>query len=149
MYWRQVKSAKKAMKKLPVSAKAVVVSKDGQALVMRKYDGTVDLPGGKVEKKENLYDALAREIEEEIGIEAKTFEFVSSWVKHSAEKGDRLVIVFETQLEQEAQNIEITLSDEHVWGEFMHWDKAEELAHMTPGFANALQICDSRALARK
>lgn len=132
------------MKKLPVSAKAVVVSKDGKALVMRKYDGTLDLPGGKVKKQENLYDALSREIEEEIGIEASKFEFVSSWVKHSAEKGDRLVIVFETRLKQKAKDVKITLSEEHVWGEFMHWDKAEELAHMTPGYANALQICDSR-----
>lgn len=144
MYWRQVKSAKKAMKKLPVSAKAVVVSRDGKALVMRKYNGVVDLPGGKVEQGEDLYEALSREIEEEIGLKIKKFDFVASWVKHNAEMGDRLVIVFETQLKQKAKNIEITLSDEHVWGEFMYWDKAEELAHMTPGYANALQICYSR-----
>jgi len=144
VYWRQVKSTKKALKNLPVSTKAVLVSKDGKALVMRKYHGIVDLPGGKVESGEDLYTALQREIEEETGLSTKKFDFVTSWVKHSAELGDRLVIVFETQLNKKAKNIGLKISDEHAWAQFLTADEAEELADMPPGYANALQICFSR-----
>ncbi len=144
MYWRQVKSAKKAMKSMPVSVKAVIVSRDGKALVMRKYNGIIDLPGGKVEPGEDMYEALAREVKEETGLTVSKFDFVASWVKHSAELGDRLVIVFETQIKKKAKSIDVKMSEEHVWHEFMLWEQAEELAHMTPGYANALQICFSR-----
>lgn len=144
MLWRQVKSTKKALDGLPVSAKVVIVSRDGKALVMRKDNGVVDLPGGKVEKGEDLYEALIREVDEETGLKVKKFDFVASWVKHNPVMGDRLVLVFETQMKKRAKDIKIRLSDEHVWGKFMVEDEAEELADMVPGYINALQICYSR-----
>ncbi|MFC3053309.1 NUDIX domain-containing protein [Kordiimonas pumila] len=144
MYWRQVKSTKKALKNMPVSVKAVVVSRDGKALVMRKYYGTVDLPGGRLEKGEDMYSCLQREVFEETGLTVKKFEFVCSWVKHSPDTGDRLMVVFETQLRSKAKNTTITLSDEHVWHQFMISDEAEELADMPPGYATALEVCFSR-----
>lgn len=142
--WRQVKSTKKALDNLPISAKVVIVSRDGKALVMRKDNGVVDLPGGKVEKGEDLYEALIREVDEETGLKVKKFDFVSSWVKHHRTMGDRLVLVFETQLKKKAKEIKIRFSEEHVWGKFMLLDEAEELVDMVPGYMNALQICYSR-----
>ena len=64
---------------MPVSAKAVLVAKDGKVLVLRKGSGLYDLPGGKVEDHEDLFKALRREIKEETGLKAKEFEFVASW----------------------------------------------------------------------
>lgn len=144
MLWRQVKSTKKALENLPISAKVVIVSKDGKALVMRKDNGTVDLPGGKVEKGEDLFEAIIREVDEETGLKVKKFEFVASWVKHHPVMGDRLVLIFETQLKKRAKEIVLKLSDEHVWGQFMLEDEADELADIVPGYTNALQICYSR-----
>lgn len=145
MYWRQVKSTKKALKNLPVSAKVIVMSKDGKALVLRKDNGIPDLPGGKVENGENLYEALQREMEEEVNFISDEFDFVSSWVKHHKTLGDRLVLIFQTTLQKKAKNLKFELSKEHVWGKFLDADGVEEIGDLQPGFANALQICFSRA----
>jgi len=144
LYWRQVKSTKKALKDLPVSAKVVVMTKDGKALVLRKDNGIPDLPGGKVEPGEELYEALQREMEEEVQLSAKKFDFVASWVKHHKVLGDRLILVFETQVKKKAKNIKIKLSEEHVWGQFLDAEGVEEIGDLQPGYANALQICFSR-----
>jgi len=144
LYWRQVKSAKKALQKLPTSAKVVLVSKDSKVLVLRKNNGIPDLPGGKLEPGEDLYEALTRELEEEVKIEANKFEFVASWVKHSPVLGDRLMLIFEAQLKKKAKNIQLKLSDEHVWGQFLDREGVDGIGDLQPGFANALHICLSR-----
>lgn len=144
MLWRQVKSTKKLLKKLPVSAKVVLLSKDGKVLVLRKNNGIPDLPGGKVEKGEDLYETLERELAEEVQIEASDFDFVSSWVKHHKRLGDRLVLVFAAQLKKKAKRIPILLSDEHVWGQFLDAEGVNGIDDLQPGYANALQICLSR-----
>jgi 8-oxo-dGTP pyrophosphatase MutT (NUDIX family) len=144
VYWHLVKSTKKALKNLPVSAKVIVMSKDSKALVLRKDKGIPDLPGGKVENGEDLLEALHREMEEEVQLSAKKFDFVASWVKHHPVLGDRLMIVFETQLKKKAKNIDFKLSDEHVWGKFLDQDGVEEIGDLQPAYLNALQICFSR-----
>jgi len=144
LFWRQIKSTKKALQKLPVSAKVVLVSKDGQVLVLRKNNGIPDLPGGKVEPGEDLYEALERELEEEVQVVAGKFDFVSSWVKHSQTLGDRLMLVFEAQVQKKAKNIQLHLSDEHVWGQFLDRDGVEGIGDLQPGYKNALMICLSR-----
>lgn len=144
MLWHHVKSTRKTLDNLPMSAKAVLITKDGKALVMRKDSGLYDLPGGKVEKGEDLYEALIREILEETGLKVKKFDFVSSWVKHNPLMGDRVVLVFETQLKKRAKNIEVKLSEEHIWADFLYEDGVTKLEDVAPGYLNALQICFSR-----
>lgn len=148
MYWQQIGSEKKSLKKMPVSAKAVVVSKDGRVLLMRKSSGLVDLPGGKVEEGEDLYLALEREILEETGLKIKNFEFTASWVKHNSELGDRLVIVFEASVHSKAKKIPVELSDEHGWFDFICPTIVDEIGDMPPGYGNAISICYDRFLTR-
>ena len=107
MYWQQIEESKTDLENLPVSAKVVVVSKDGKVLVLRKSSGIVDLPGGKVEKGEDLFEAMERELKEEVGFKAKNFQFVTSWVKTNKSLGDRLVIVFEVHLKKKAKKVDI------------------------------------------
>ena len=144
MYWDQVKSTREALEDLPVSAKIVLMSADGKALLMRKDSGLFDLPGGKVESGEDLFEALKREVKEEAGIKVKKVEFISSWVKHHPTMGDRLVLVFHGQLKKNAADIKVTLSDEHNWGEFKGAKGTFKLKDIPPGYANALHICFAR-----
>jgi len=148
VYWKQIVSEKESLKKLPISAKAVVVSKDGRVLLMRKTSGSVDLPGGKVEDGEDLYLALEREILEETGLEITDFEFVASWVKHNPELGDRLMVVFEAYIHSKAKKIPVELSDEHGWCDFICPTIADEIGDMPPGYGNAISICYDRFLTR-
>ncbi len=148
MYWQQIGSEKHSLKKLPVSAKAVVVSKDGRVLLMRKSSGLVDLPGGKVEEGEDLYLALEREILEETGLKIETFEFIASWVKHNPDLGDRLMVVFEATVQSKAKKIAIKLSSEHGWFDFICPTIVDEIGDMPPGYGNAISICHDRFLTR-
>lgn len=148
MYWQQVGSEKKSLKKLPVSAKAVVVSKDGRVLLMRKSSGLVDLPGGKVEDGEDLFLALRREVAEETGLKIKKFDFVASWVKHHAELGDRLIVVFEARVKTKAKKIDIIMSEEHGWHDFICPTIVDEIGDMPPGFGQAIMICHQRHQTR-
>lgn len=145
MYWEQVESTRAELEDLPISAKVVLMSKGGKLLVMRKSSGLFDLPGGKVETGEDLFKALKREIKEETGLKAKNFEFVTSWVKHHPTLGDRLMLVFTARLKEKAKEIELTLSDEHKWAEFLGPKGIAKIGDIPPGYANALHICFLRA----
>ena len=144
MYWDQVLTTREALEDLPISAKIVLMSADGKALLMRKDSGVFDLPGGKVESGEDLFDALKREVKEETGLKAKKVEFVSSWVKHHPTMGDRLVLVFASKLKKNAADIIVQLSDEHLWGEFKGPKGTFKIKDIPPGYANALHICFAR-----
>lgn len=148
MYWRQIGSEKKTLKKLPVSAKAVLVTKDGKILLMRKSSGIVDLPGGKVEDGEDLFETLYREVKEETGLKVKRFDFVASWVKHHAVLGDRLVVVFEGVLKKKAKNLPVKMSNEHGWCDYVKPEVVDEIGDMPPGYGNAILICAGRHQTR-
>jgi len=148
VYWQQIGSEKKTLKKLPVSAKAVLVTKDGKVLLMRKTSGIVDLPGGKVEDGEDMFLALQREVKEETGLKLKKFDFVASWVKHHAVLGDRLIVVFEGKLKTKAKKTEIAMSTEHGWFDFICPTIADEIGDMPPGFGQAIMICHQRYQTR-
>ena len=56
-----------------------IVRKDGHILILVKPDGSLDLPGGRVEKGETIKSALHREIDEETGLKVEIQEPVEEW----------------------------------------------------------------------
>jgi len=138
VFWSQFKSTKKAMKRMPISAKAVLVSRNQKVLILQKTCGKFDLPGGKVERGEQLYKALRREIAEEVGLSVRKFDFMASWIKQtSGTQHPRLMLIFRAHLPHKSTKVPLELSDEHIWGSFLSAKKALKL-NMDMGYKNAV-----------
>jgi 8-oxo-dGTP diphosphatase len=77
----------------PILAVSAAVFRDGRALIIRRARapllGHFSLPGGGVEVGETLAAALARELMEEVGIEAEIIAF-SRHVEAIFHEGDRI-----------------------------------------------------------
>ena len=72
-----------------------IIRKNGHILVLVKPNGTLDLPGGRVEKGEAVQSALRREINEETGLKVEIHNPVEEWSFYKTP--DRLIkgITFE------------------------------------------------------
>ncbi len=64
----------------PILAVSTAVFRGGRALIARRakapWAGAFSLPGGVVEAGETLTEAAARELQEEVGVEAEGFRFL-------------------------------------------------------------------------
>jgi 8-oxo-dGTP diphosphatase len=56
-----------------------IIRKNGHILVLVKPNGTLDLPGGRVEYGETVESALQREIDEETALKVKIHDAVEEW----------------------------------------------------------------------
>ena len=56
-----------------------IVKKNDHILVLVKPNGTMDLPGGRVENGESIKSALRREINEETGLKVKIHDPIEEW----------------------------------------------------------------------
>ena len=106
--------------------KAFVV-KGNKILIMKRKDADVfsgywDVPGGKLESEDTLFEAIEREIKEESGLELKKILLMMSTSKFTGSMGDH-PIIFRNIYLCLAEG-EVKLSNEH--SEYL-WVESEDL----------------------
>ena len=91
-YWRTFKPR-------TLGVRAMVIDGDGRiALVRHTYIPGWHMPGGGVKKQESFEAAVARELREEVGVEAFTLERVLGVYHNLREGKDDHVVVFVTRV---------------------------------------------------
>jgi 8-oxo-dGTP diphosphatase len=113
-----------------VAAKAVIVN-DGNVLVLResgKYEegtnvGKYDLPGGRINLGESVFDALKREVKEECGIEVEIGQpiYVGEWSPEIKGVINQIVAIF---FRCQPKSLDIKISDDH---DDLQWIGSAEL----------------------
>jgi len=109
--------------RFPVSVKGIVVRDDTVVLLRNRRDEW-ELPGGKLEVGESPERCVAREIEEELGLDVAATSLVDSWVYDIA-AGTHVVVL--TYGCEERSVRAAVLSDEHTRFE---WISLEDLPRL-------------------
>lgn len=107
-------------------AVGIIINKHCQILIaQRKSDAYLpdfwEFPGGKIESGENSYQALCRELEEEIGIEVMAAEPLTQIEYDYGDKQVNLHIWYITQYEGEPSGLE---------GQCVQWVPLEDLSNL-------------------
>ena len=80
----------------PIEVAAAVVERDGRYLITRRLEGSHlaglwEFPGGKILPAEKPEDALRRELQEELGVEASVGELIETVTWTYPEKAVRIL----------------------------------------------------------
>lgn len=79
--------------RLPVSVKGICFI-DGKVILLQNERGEWDLPGGKMGRRENVQEALRREVHEELGIEVYPNELLDVFQVRVYHQVNVLLIVY-------------------------------------------------------
>ncbi len=72
-----------------VSVKGMFFDESGKLMMILEKDGLWELPGGRIQKSEDLIDCLKRECMEEIGLECEVLEAQPTYVWSAIDDVDR------------------------------------------------------------
>lgn len=118
-----------------ISARAIIVNTENQMLLVKHHGSEFwSLPGGKVEKNEDLKTCLQREIFEELGIlcEVQDLQYVHEF-RYSPESDVSVEFFFAVRLKDETitqWNGENTTDELHD----IQWISADDLTNIRPEF---------------
>lgn len=113
-----------------VGGKAVVISTDGQILVLRRSDknklrpGGYDFPGGGLEQGEQPIEGVRREIREETGLEVSTIKPIDIVSFFNKENDFVIVVGYLARVSISS----ITLSWEHDWYQWVSPEKVRTIS---------------------
>lgn len=108
------------MQDFAIAVKAFII-KDGQVLLLRRkptdrhQPGQWDIPGGRLERGENPFDGVKREVREETGLEIETVMPLD--IQHfTRDDGQRItMIIFWCRLIGDAAGITLSEHDAYEW----------------------------------
>lgn len=116
----------------------LICPRERRALVLRQPDGRWDLPGGHLEAGETLKDALAREVQEELGLSLPDVSPMGEWLYLRPNRPPRLIVFYRLAQDAAFDLAQICLSDEHcgaVWADAYDLDGLD----MPAGFRDAIR----------
>lgn len=123
------------MSERPMTAVKAMIEREDKILVLKtetENNSFWVLPGGKVEYGEDPYEALGREIKEEISVEADIGDPVGMYYFYIGEKdeGDQVVLTtFEVDIGDQEIDISSNPADENITD--YRWMSPEELIEKT------------------
>jgi len=108
-----------------VSVKGLFFDKQGKLMMVQEKDGVWELPGGRVQKGENLTETLKRECLEEMGLECEVLEKQPSVVYSTIDRKGlpRLMVCYKVRF----KSLEFTPTEECVDIKFWSKDEIREL----------------------
>ena len=99
-----------------ISIRGVIRRPDGTVLVIRRAsDGGWELPGGRIHRNESVRDCLAREIDEETGLDVSVHNPVEATAWQNRSGRDRFAVYYRCTTD----GTPVTLSDEHTDAEWV------------------------------
>ena len=119
-------AALKNAEDLPVSVKAIITDSDGRVLILKDARSQWwDLPGGHLQDGETIYDALKREVQEEVGFEPASAQDGEAAQFNLGEKQTPTSVIFFDCIAPD--DATVTLSDEHSGFVWATPEQADEL----------------------
>jgi len=119
--------------RFPVSVKGIVV-RDGAVVLVRNRRDEWELPGGKLELRESPERCVAREIEEELGLDVEPKDVVDAWVYTIVPGTHVLVLTYGCR---ERVRRDAVLSGEHTRLEWIGLDDVPRL-RMPDGYKSSI-----------
>jgi 8-oxo-dGTP pyrophosphatase MutT (NUDIX family) len=112
--------------RFPVSVKSILID-DQRVLLIKNERDEWDLPGGKIEKNDNVIETLIREVKEELNITIDNYTILLA-KKYLFRKQEIIVITYYSKITKDDP---IKLSFENIEYQFFSYNKLNELK-LTP-----------------
>tara|TARA_B110000208_G_scaffold188560_1_gene248445 strand:+ start:723 stop:1175 length:453 start_codon:yes stop_codon:yes gene_type:complete len=118
--------------KFPISVKSLIFD-DKRVLLIKNERDEWDLPGGKIEKNDNVIDTLVREVKEELNLTIDNYNILQA-KKYLFRKQEIIVIVYYSKITNEEP---IRLSFENIDYNFFSYNELNQLK-LTPWAMDSL-----------
>ncbi|MGI6709895.1 MAG: NUDIX hydrolase [Bacilli bacterium] len=95
----------------PGGACAIVVNKNDEIFLVKQYryalsEMTFEIPAGKLEKNEKPLDCILRELIEEVGVKAKTINFLGEYYPSPGISNEKIYIFYTDDFETTKNNLD-------------------------------------------